>query len=343
MSWTTLLRRKLFALGPEDTSFTTLGAHIDPEQRVGLQAIVESARVGFNLTLEDDRVEDLTERVTAVVEPRFLGFAHEGVGMALTVLDELRDRRRVPRFFERCIGVYDFFVPLGVGFALARIPWTRGSVERRARVLPAPFHSRGVLANTPVPRGLSPDGARCFDHGVGRAIWFMCGGAPERIREALAGFPAARHEDLWAGLGTACAFAGSAHPDEAGYAAVLDGMDAFVGPHRDFFQAGVVVAAELARRTGHPSRWVARACERFLGVTDTEAGKIAERAWAEAHAGGADPAAYATYRKFATAMQEGARAARATRPGSPPPAAWSNIAADTAAGMVSPPEGARHR
>ena len=357
MSLTTLVRRTLFALSPEDTAFTSLGAHIDPEQRAPLQAIVESARVAFNLTLEDDRVEDLTERVAAVVEPRFLGFAHEGVGMALTVLDEVRDRQRVPRFFARCIGTYDFFVPLGVGFALARIPWTRGGVERRARVLPVPyeglvlngcgfhqalFKSRGVLARTPVPR-LSPDGARCFDHGVGRAIWFMCGGSPERIREAVAGFPGERHEDLWAGLGTACAFAGSAHPDEAGYDAVLDALDRLPGPHRESFQTGVVVAAELARRTGHPSRWVARACGRLLGVTDAEAGTVAERAWAQAHGGGVDAAPYATYRKFATAMRDGVRAAGAARAGSPVQAAWSNIAADPAAGMASTREGARQR
>jgi hypothetical protein len=322
MSFASLLRRKLFTLGPRDTSFAALGARIDPEQRVGLQAIVESARIGFNLTLEDDRVEDMTERVAQRVEPRFLGFAHEGIGMGLTVLDEIRDRQRLPRFFARCIGTYDFFVPLGVGFALARMPWVRSGLERRATRLPPPyeglvlngggfhqalFRSGGVLARTPVPRGLSPDGVRCFDHGVGRATWFMCGGSPERVREAIAQFPAERHEDLWAGLGTACAFAGSAYPDEAGYDAVLATLDGFLGRHREVFQVGVVVAAELARRTRRPSRWVARASERFLGLTEAEAGAVAERAWNEAHAEGAEPAPYAMYRKFALKMRDGLR------------------------------------
>jgi hypothetical protein len=270
------------------------------------------------------------------VPPERLGFAHEGIGMGLTLLDEIRDRQRVPRLFARCIGTYDFFVPLGVGFALARMPWVGGAVERRATRLPTPyeglvlngfgfhqalFRSGGVLARTPRPRGVSPDGLICFDHGVGRAIWFMCGGAPQRIRESIAEFPADRHEALWAGLGTACAFAGSAYPDGAAYAAVLSTLDGYLGPHRGVFQVGVVVAAELARRTRQPSGWVARAAETFLGLTEAEAGAVADRAWKDAHAEGADPAPYVLYRRFANKMGEGLHAAGAERAAANPTAA----------------------
>lgn len=324
MSIFSSLRRKVLHLGPEDTAFTRMGARIDPEQMAGLQAILESARIGFNTALEDDRVEDLTERVARRVDPGFVGFAHEGVGMCLTLLDEMRDRQRVPRFFERCIGTYDFFVPLGVGFALARAPYVRGGIERRAARFPpcydglvlngAGFHetcfkSRGVLERTPRPRGLSPDGARCFDHGVGRAVWFMCGGSAERVRDAIERFSAERREDLWAGVGTACAFAGSAHADPEGYNAVLGKLDGFVGPHRGVFQVGVTLAAELARRTRHPSRWVARATDRFLGLTEAEAGALADRAWKRAEAEGAAAAPYAMYRKFADNIAGELRAA----------------------------------
>jgi hypothetical protein len=330
MSFASRLRRKIFTLSPQDTSFAALGARIDPAQMPGLQAIVESARLGFNLTLEDGPIEDLTERMAQLVKPERLGFAHEGIGMGLTLLDAIRDRQRVPRFFAQCIGTYDFFVPLGVGFALARLPWVRGGIDRRAARLPSPyeglvlngfgfhqalFRSRGVLAHTPRPRGLSPDGARCFDHGVGRALWFMCGGSPERIREAIAQFPADRHQDLWAGLGTACAFAGSAYPDDADYAAVLAALDGLLGPHREVFQVGIVVAADLARRTREPSRWVAHAAERFLGLTEAEAGAVADRAWKDAHAEGADPTPYALYARFANKMKEGLQTASAVRVG----------------------------
>jgi hypothetical protein len=326
------VRSRMFHLGPEDTAFTRMGARIDPEQMIGLQAILESARIGFNTTLENDRVEDLTERVAGRVDPAFVGFAHEGIGMCLTLLDEMHDRQRVPRFFERCLGTYDFFVPLGVGFALARAPFVRGGIERRAaRFRPcydglvlngagfheACFKSKGVLERTPTPRGLSADGARCFDHGVGRAVWFMCGGSAERVRDAIAKFPPERHEDLWAGIGTACAFAGSAHADPAGYDAVLGKLDGYLGAHRGVFQVGVTLAAELARRTRHPSRWVARATERFLGLTDSEAGALAERAWTSAHAEGAEAVPYAMYRKFANKIADGLRAAWAEA-GRPP-------------------------
>jgi enediyne biosynthesis protein E3 len=313
MSLASWLRQKVFGIRPRDMEFARMGARIDAEQAVGLQAILDSARLGFNVALADDRVEDLSERVARVVEPAFLGFAHEGAGMCLALLDGIRDRERVPRFFERCLGSYDFFVPLGVGFALARAPWLRGGVEARAARFPpaydglilngygfheACFRSRGALERTPVPRGLSAAGARCLDHGIGRAVWFMCGGSPERIASALASFEAERREDLWAGLGTACAFAGRAHADEAGYRAALGKLDAMLGPYREAFEVGVVLAAELARRTRHPTRWVSQATQTFLGLSDVEAGAVAVRAWAEAHAE-KPTGPFATYARFA--------------------------------------------
>lgn len=318
MSLTSWLRRKLFAIRPRDMDFERMGARVDPEQVAGLQAILDSARLGFNVALADDRVEDLSERVAREVAPGLRGFAHEGVGMCLALLDGVRDRRRVPRFFERCIGSYDFFVPLGVGFALARAPWLRSGLEARAARFPpaydglilngygfhdACFRSRGALERTPRPRGLSDLGARCLDHGIGRAVWFMCGGSPERIHAAVARFEPERHQDLWAGLGTACAFAGRAHADEAGYAAVLGKLGALVGPHRQAFEVGVVLAAELARRTRHPTRWVAQATDAFLGLSDVETADLAGRAWTAAHA--AEPAGtFSTYAGFAQAIVE---------------------------------------
>jgi hypothetical protein len=319
MSFLTSLRHRVLSLTPEDTSFTKMGARIDLEQQPGLQAILDSARVGFNTTLEDDGLDDLTGRVAARVPAAHVGFAHEGVGMCLTLLDLMRDRQRVTRFFDRCLGTYDFFVPLGVGFALARSPWVPGGIEGWAARFPpcyeglvlngagfheACFKSKGALERTPKPRSLSPDAARCFDHGIGRATWFMCGGSPERVAASIAKFPADRQEDLWAGVGTACAFAGSAHPDPAGYASVLQALDGSVGPHRGVFQVGVVLAAELARRTRQPSRWVDSASERFLGLREAEAGALADRAWTRAHAEGAPPVPYAMYRKFAALIAE---------------------------------------
>jgi hypothetical protein len=297
------LRQTLFAIRPREVNFIRMGAKIDPEQTPRFEVIAGALRTGFNLTLADDRLDDLTTRVSAVVEPQCVGFAHEGVGMCLTLLDAFRDHRRIPRFFEHCRGSYDIFVTLGIGFALARAPWVPGGVEARAAKLEAPydgmvlngygfheacFKSGGALHKTPKPRGQSASGLRCFDHGLGRAMWFMCGGSPERIQAELAGFAPSRRTDLWAGLGTACAFAGRAYPDEGQYRSVLLKLDAqarqdTTGEHKEAFDVGLVLAAELVRRTGHQSPWVAQATQLLLGMSDVSAGGISERAWAEAH------------------------------------------------------------
>jgi hypothetical protein len=233
--------------------------------------------------------------------------------MCLALLDAIQDRERVPRFFERSRGRYDFFVPLGVGFTLARAPWLRSGIEARAARFPpvydglilngsgfheAVFKSGGALERTPRPRGLAA-GAHCFDHGIGRAIWFMCGGSPERIGATLAKFEAERHRDLWAGLGTACAFAGRAHADEDGYGAALEKLDALVGPHREALQVGVVLATELVRRTRQPSRWVSQATKKFLGLTDAEANVVWDQAWAAAHRDPVSTEPFAMYGRFA--------------------------------------------
>jgi hypothetical protein len=295
MNW---LTRTLFEIRPREVNFARRGARIDPEQSVGLGQISESLRVGFNMTLADDRLEDLTERIARVVEPQCVGFAHEGAGMCLAFLDWMHDRERVPRFFEKCAGGYDVFVTLGVGFALARAPWVRGGVEARAARFPtsfdgmvlngygfheACFKSGGALDLTPVPSAFSSDARRCFDHGLGRALWFMCGGSPARITASIERFERPRRPDLWAGLGTACAYAGRAYADPGEYAEMLGRFDPAPGLDRESFNIGVVLAAELVRRTGHPNRWVSQATQKFLGLNDVEAGAVSARAWAVAH------------------------------------------------------------
>jgi enediyne biosynthesis protein E3 len=327
MSPVNWLRSKILAIRPHEVAFQRMGARIDPPQVPGLQKIADSLRTGFNLTLEDDRLDGLTERVAAAVDPGFVGFAHEGVGMCLALLDEMWNADRAPRFLERCRGTYDIFVMLGIGFAWARVPWTR-RLEGRALRLPAPydgmifngygfheacFKSGGVIENTPRPSGLSESPLRAFDHGLGRAVWFMCGGSPSRIAETVARFDASRRPDVWAGLGTACAYAGRAYADMNEYARVLRELSAHVGDgeNREPFSIGVVLAAELVRRTRHETPWVAHATESLLGLNFVEAGAVAERAWTEAERL-ATSTPFSMYASYAGAMGTQLASARAS-------------------------------
>jgi hypothetical protein len=312
MSFLKWLRERALKLQPRDTNFDKLGVRADPGQRPGLEAIVEAFRQGYNLALDDDDLGTLNDRMARAFEPQFCGFAHEGVGMCLTLLDFFKDRQRVERYFPQCAGSHDYLLVLGVGFALARLPWVRGGVETYARRVPPGFDglvmngygfhegcfkSGGYLERVEVP-DLTADGARCFDHGLGRALWFICGASPERITQTLSRIPTARHPDLWAGLGTACCYAGRAYTDLAEYDRILTRLDEMVGPEtRAPFHLGVILAAMLQVRAKNPTQWVQRASEFYLKRPSAEVGVIADRIWNEtAGDRGAAKAPYMVYK-----------------------------------------------
>lgn len=298
MFWQLLrwIRLQVMMIRPRDTDFDKLGVRSDPAQQPGLEAIVEAFRQGYNLTLADDELATLSARMTGAFEPAFCAFAHEGTGMALTLLDWFSDQKRVERYLERCPKQHDTLLMLGVGFALARAPWVRNGVENYAQRF-APgfdglimngygfhegcFKTDGDIDTCPLPR-LSAEGARCFDHGLGRALWFMCGASPRRIADTFRKIPVARHPDLWAGLGTAVCFAGRAYADAKEYDTVLSRMQELAGEtNRGPFGLGIVLASMLQYRSNFYTRWVDRACEKILGMSNPEVGALGDRIWNE--------------------------------------------------------------
>ncbi len=305
------LLRTIFTIRPKDTDFDRLGVRSAPAQRQGLHAIVEAFRQGYNLTLEDDASGTLEARLAErVPDAAFQGFAHEGVGMALTVLDFFRYRERVERHMRCVEGGHEFLMALGVGFALARLPWVRGGVEDYARRLPAGFdglvlngygfhegcfRSGGAIERVRVP-DFSPDGKRCFDHGLGRAMWFMNGASLDRIADTLTRIDEGRHADLWAGLGTAACYAGRAYPDPGEYKGVVARAKEMAGEkHREPFGLGVVLAAMLQDRAKVETPWVQHASEVVVGVPLPAAARIGSDAWAAAAAA---PAVYGRYEQY---------------------------------------------
>lgn len=277
-----------------DTSFEKLGVQIDPDQRPGLEAIVEAFRQGYNMTLGDEDQATLPARLSRTFDPALRGFAHEGVGMCMTLLDFFKNRQRVERFLEICKGDHDLLLVLGVGFALARMPWVRGGIEPYTRRFPAGFDgliingygfhegcfkSRGELHRVVVPP-LSASAKRCFDHGMGRALWFMCGASPARIARTLEQFPEGRRWDLWAGLGTACCYAGRAWPDPAQFEATMKNLQEMAGDaYREPLQLGVILATVIQVREDHHTWWVERTSEMLTGKTSRDLGAMGTRIW----------------------------------------------------------------
>ena len=60
---------------------------------------------------------------------------------------------------------------------------------------------------------------RAVDQGIGRALWFICGGQRPASRPRWGVSPSHRQPDLWSGVGLAATFAGGCEAGRAGRAA----------------------------------------------------------------------------------------------------------------------------
>ena len=115
---------------------------------------------------------------------------------------------------------------------------------------------------------------RAYDQGVGRALWFITGGAGTAAAGLISGFPAWRRSDLWSGLGLAMAYAGPLNAGE------IEQASRRAGNHEFSFAQGIAFACEARIRascvpphTDLAARAVSGADARFLAqlTRDTRA------------------------------------------------------------------------
>ena len=284
----TAMRRALFGIAPQETTFARrgfrgeAGAVRDRLERVG-SCFVQ----GYHAALAEDRPLPLAARIDAEVERDFRGFAYEGAGMALALLDTLIPgrRARLARFLAGPGDAHAYIVHVGAGWVMARLPV---SPERYLSRLADPllrwlaldgygFHEgffrwpRSV-ARQEVPRRLQGYYRRGFDQGLGRSLWFVDGADVDRLPRTIGAFPAARQPDLWSGLGLALGYAGGREP------AAVEALLAAAGPHAPRLAQGVAFAAKARQRAGNPTPQTGLACQVVWGISAGEAAAVADEA-----------------------------------------------------------------
>jgi hypothetical protein len=304
--------RHLLALSPRQADFSVRGfAHSDPSRRLALEAVGKAFIGGYNAALLADSVADVLHYVEQV-HPGLRGFAAEGGAMGTAIVDALPFRReRLPEIVASFESDLTYLVHVGAGWALARVPW------RRCRIL-APldpvhrwlafdglgfhdcyFHHERALAGW--RRERSGYAARCYDQGVGRALWFVCGGSIPLALETVIKLGTERANDLWSGLGLAMAYAGSA--DETDFAWALGSA----GPERASFAQGIAFACEARARAGHlPTH--TRLAAQALGYEAESLAALVHRIRAELPQAAPDEPRYEAWRRsVADAMRHGSQ------------------------------------
>jgi enediyne biosynthesis protein E3 len=287
-----VLRRKIFGISPEETTFARRGFRAtDAAVRERLEEVGRCFVRGYHAALEEDRPLPLAARIEREVERSFRGFAYEGAGMALALLDALIPGRRdrLLRFLAGPGEPQAYIVRVGAGWILARLPL---SPERLLARLGDPllgwlaldgygfhegfFHWPRSVVRQAVPRKLRGYARRSFDQGLGRSLWFVDGADVERIPRTIGAFPRERQADLWSGVGLACAYAGGAGTAPERAAADLAELRRAAGNCAPQLAQGVAFAAKARERAGNPAAHTELACQAVWGTTAADAAAVCD-------------------------------------------------------------------
>jgi hypothetical protein len=254
-------------------------------QSVGRIKCIGSAFLdGYHRALATRETDELCEQLN-LIDDELRGFAYEGAGMGVAILDFLSPwrRKRFPDFLASADGdrhLYMLYV--GLGWACTRLP---GSPERVAQgsdslmawlVLDGCgfhegfFHHRKYLGSPRRPKRLSEYGKRVFDQGLGRSLWFVCGGDARQVANSIGDLAPTRHADLWGGVGLGTAYAGGR--DRADVERLAELGAEFMGE----LAQGASFGAKARLRGGNLSEHTEMACEVLCEASATEAASVTD-------------------------------------------------------------------
>jgi hypothetical protein len=292
------LARRIFNLAGDERAFLrTLAGVADGLMRRRMEEIARSFSEGCHAALEEPRPDPLAARL-AQGEPELQGFAYEGAGLGLALLDAVTPwrRHRLRSFIAGAGSPQTYMLHVGSGWVMGRLPISRrrflAGLDPLLRWFTfdglgfhdAFFHGRRIVDRTLPPRRLSGFALRSFDVGLGRRLWLIPGPDVSHIARLIAAFPVSRHGDLWTGVGKACTFAGGR--DAAAIEEVLEAA----GPHSPQLALGAAFAAEVRARAGIPSPYTDLACRLLCRMDAAAAAAVARESLADLPPDGEVPA-----------------------------------------------------
>ena len=297
-------RRRFLGLSPAEATFAKRGFLTGEDQaRQRLEHIGLTFLSGYHAALEETGFVSLAHRLD-VVDAESRGFAFEGAAMGLALLDCLtpwrKDRWRT--FTERLAQAHVYMMHVGLGWALARL--RRSVTSYLSRLDPLlgwlvldgyGFHEgyfswRRYIDERSIPAHLPGYERRVFDQGLGRSLWFVKGANVAAVASKIETFPFTRRDDLWSGVGLACAYAGG-----CGRAAIESLRFAAAG-HLPPLAQGVAFAAKTRQRATNLNSHTEIICRLICGRSAAETAAITDAALEGLHGEGALPA-YEVWRR----------------------------------------------
>ncbi len=227
------LTRRLAGLSLHEAHFSVRGFKAATARA---QQVLEDAGIafirGYNCALEIADPSALAKAAT-IVERCRRGLFMEGAAMGFGIRDAMPwhifSAARLPAFLDSVQTDHPYLPTVGAGWAMARLPWRRAAILSSLDTLLSPlafdgwgFHDCyfgrtevGVGPGHNVARVVGAAGARSWDQGAGRALWFVSGGSVADAVGLIKRASPDRHPDLYAGLGLALTYAGGIDPAAA--------------------------------------------------------------------------------------------------------------------------------
>ena len=297
-------RRRFLGLSPAEASFARRGFRSGEQQaRQRLEQIGVTFLSGYHAALEEIGFVPLARRLAAM-DAESRGFAFEGAAMGLALLDCLTPWRndRWRSFTERLAQAHVYMMHVGLGWALARLRRSVTSYLTRLDPLLGwlvvdgyGFHEgyfswQRYIEQRSIPTQLDGYERRVFDQGLGRSLWFVKGADVAAVASAINAFPVTRRDDLWSGVGLACAYAGG-----CGRAAIESLRTAATG-HLPALAQGVAFAAKTRQRAANLNSHTETVCRLICGRSAAETAAITDAALEDLRADGELPA-YEVWRR----------------------------------------------
>jgi hypothetical protein len=291
-----MLLQSVLRLSPEMASGRIRIPSSEPGVEQRLEFILRCFIDGYNLAITAGSNADLASDLDASFDPHHVGFAYEGAGMGLALLDlvSFSQKSRLHDFIHNDGARHDYIAMVGAGFTMARLPFAGSYLRRYFRRFDPlvcwcvpdgyGFHegffapARFVDAQQGPSLPLSQYDRQLFNSGVGRSLWWTCGASPRAISDSIAGFSAEHRAEMWCGIGVACAYAGG---DEGRSLATLLEL---AGDYRADFLSGLPFAARMRQKGGNPSPVTENACQQLLSCSTDEAANMAAAALQQASA-----------------------------------------------------------
>jgi enediyne biosynthesis protein E3 len=212
------------------------------------------------------------------------GFAYEGAGMGLAIIDYSSHKGLVNKFLQGEGANYPELIHVGVGCATAALkkdlpakliatePMQRWWIPDGYGFFTGIYKWEDTVEQLIVPPQIKGYTLRAFDRGLGRRMWFAFSGEVEAVAKAIAQFPVSRQADLWSGIGLASTFAGGVEQT------TLVRLKELSGDFSSYVALGSTMAAKCRYAADNIIDYTNFACSILCGITAVEAAEIVTEA-----------------------------------------------------------------